>query len=244
MGKRQNYLKNLISKRWEVVANPKPTNNDILTSKYSEYVFEVYSKLRGQFDVPPTNIGKWDISTKHFIIELDEECHFNRYRHDTLGSLFYMAHDGFILNKYKDYCIEKEVACLKTAARGGYWKNNSTERQFCKSDINGILDNNGSSRWRQRAFYDFLKDISGKVMDVPVLRISIYDTYKNFTVNQLMKSGKEQLLYELISLKVESNDNEVLPPHVIVGILRGQEDFKAGRTTTLEEFKRKLLSSK
>jgi len=191
----------------------KPTNKDFLTSEYSDHIFDIYSKLKGQLVEPPTNIRSWDVSTKDFIIELDEESHFNRYRLATLESNFYRNYEYFSLNDYKKYCIEKEIICLKTAhGRDGYWKKPSTEKQFCQSSLNGVLDDNGSSRWRQRAFYDFLKDISSKIMDMPILRISIHDTYKNFTVDQLLKLGKEPLLYELVSLKVESNDNEVLPP--------------------------------
>ena len=39
-------------------------------------------------------------------------------------------------------------------------------------------------------------------------------------------------------------EKEELPPHVIAGIKRGQADIEAGRTITLEEFKRRMLSSK
>jgi len=42
----------------------------------------------------------------------------------------------------------------------------------------------------------------------------------------------------------EDNDDDELPQHVIDGIKRGQEDVKAGRTITLDEFKRKYLSAK
>jgi hypothetical protein len=39
-------------------------------------------------------------------------------------------------------------------------------------------------------------------------------------------------------------EQEELPPHVIAGIQRGQADIEAGRTITLEEFKKRMLSSK
>jgi len=39
-------------------------------------------------------------------------------------------------------------------------------------------------------------------------------------------------------------EHEELPPHVIAGIQRGQADIEAGRTITLEEFKKRMLSSK
>ena len=37
---------------------------------------------------------------------------------------------------------------------------------------------------------------------------------------------------------------EVLPPHVLAGIKKGQEDIKAGDTFTYDEFKQQLSISK
>ncbi len=42
----------------------------------------------------------------------------------------------------------------------------------------------------------------------------------------------------------EDDENEELPPHVLAGIKRGQADIDAGRTVTLEEFRKRMLSSK
>jgi hypothetical protein len=92
---------------------------------------------------------------------------------------------------------------LKAACWGNNWKNNSTEKQFVKSEENGVLTGNGSSRWKQRAYYDFLKDISGRIMKIPMIRISIYDDYKNVTVDGLLKNSNDKLLYELISTKIK-----------------------------------------
>lgn len=39
-------------------------------------------------------------------------------------------------------------------------------------------------------------------------------------------------------------EDEHLPDHVLQGIARGQEDIKVGRTMSLDEFKKKMLSSK
>jgi hypothetical protein len=48
---------------------------------------------------------------------------------------------------------------------------------------------------------------------------------------------------EALDIPFEIED-EKLPAYVLEGIARGQEDFKAGRTITLEEFKKRFLSSK
>jgi hypothetical protein len=39
------------------------------------------------------------------------------------------------------------------------------------------------------------------------------------------------------------SEEETLPDYVLEGIARGQEDIKAGRTITLEEFKKRMLST-
>ena len=39
------------------------------------------------------------------------------------------------------------------------------------------------------------------------------------------------------------DEEEELPQHVLDGIKRGKEDVKAGRTITLDEFKKRHLSS-
>ena len=38
-------------------------------------------------------------------------------------------------------------------------------------------------------------------------------------------------------------EEEILPDYVLEGIASGQEDFKAGRTMSLEEFKKRMLST-
>ncbi|MCO5945973.1 hypothetical protein [Mucilaginibacter flavidus] len=47
-----------------------------------------------------------------------------------------------------------------------------------------------------------------------------------------------------ISFFEDDDAGEQLPQHVIDGIKRGQEDGKAGRTITLEEFRKKHLSNR
>ncbi len=39
-------------------------------------------------------------------------------------------------------------------------------------------------------------------------------------------------------------EDEVLPDYVLEGIIRGQEDVKVGRTIGLDEFKKRMLSTK
>ena len=138
-------------------------------------VIKIYQALGGVLTEPPIQFGRWDIVVNGFIVEFDEEQHFNRYRAKTLESLIYGMHSGFNVNCYIKYCQENEDLCLKKASWGKYWTSQSTERQFGPSDKYGLLGDLGSARWKQRAFFDYLRDIYSIIYKIPVLRISIYD---------------------------------------------------------------------
>ena len=48
---------------------------------------------------------------------------------------------------------------------------------------------------------------------------------------------------EALEVPYEIKKENSLPDHVIRGIKRGQEDIKAGRTITLDEFEKRINSS-
>lgn len=203
MGQRQDYLKSIVVKRFGSHTHSKLTNEDVL--KYSAKISKTYFELTGQLKEVPIKFGPWDISTKDFIIELDEERHFNRYRLLTLKSDIYNSHSKFSVFDYKRYCKTYEKACLRAASWGKNWKTDSTEKMFAISDKEGHLEKCGSSRWKQRAYYDFLKDIASQIKRVPVIRISVYDTYKGFTVDTILRSTNDRLINELIDGKVKQH---------------------------------------
>jgi hypothetical protein len=91
------------------------------------------------------------------VVELDEQRHFNRYRSLTLESSIYSHLPQFPLQLYKDLCVKHEEQCLKAGGFGGNWSNPSCEKDFGKASEPKKLSGNGSPRWKQRAFYDFLK---------------------------------------------------------------------------------------
>jgi len=202
MGLRQEKLKTIVGKSFKIESQSKPTSNEILGSKYSDIIFQMYKELNGQLDLPPTRFGQWDISTHNFIIELDEERHFNRYRLKTLDSAIYNSWKYFSVADYKSYCSNKEKDCLKAANWAKNWKNLSTEKQFGQSDNEGVLLKKGSSRWRQRAYYDFVKDISSKIIGIPILRISIYDSFKGTSIDKILRTGDLKLMTEIIVKKL------------------------------------------
>lgn len=206
MGVRESYLKSICVNEFGGGKHSKPSTNEFINSDFRATIQEVYSELNGKILIPPTRFGPWDIDLKEFVIELDEERHFNRYRFSTLNSNFYKYCSCFEVDKYKDYCLNFEKECLKSAAWGGSWKNDSTERQFGISNESGNLEGNGSSRWKQRAFYDFLKDVSSKIISIPIIRISIYDRINSFTINELIVQNRRDELIEYID-KLRSSQN-------------------------------------
>jgi len=116
--KKENILKQIVLQEYGEKKHPKLTKNQFLLS--SELYFEVermYKELGGTQEEPPLKFGAWDISTPKFIMELDEENHFNRYRLQTLNSNIYQSIKGFPLEAYKQYCKQYESRCRKF---GGY----------------------------------------------------------------------------------------------------------------------------
>jgi hypothetical protein len=110
-------------------------------------------------------------------IELDEAQHFNRYRDITLSSLQYSTLPFFPLSDYRTYCTVNEPLCLQKARRLGYWTNPSSAKNFGKAGHHGILAGLGSPRWKQRAFYDYLRDLLP--LNCPTLRIARISIYDN-----------------------------------------------------------------
>lgn len=82
---------------------------------------------------------------------------------------------GFDIVDYAKYCADYENNCLKKSSWRKYWTSPSTEKQFGLPGQNGDLKENGSPRWRQRAFNDYLRDAFVIIYRTPLVRISIYD---------------------------------------------------------------------
>ncbi len=128
---------------------------------------DVFSGLR--------NLRAWDIEVDGIALELDEALHFNRYRATTLRSALYAGLKGFPLTAYQKYCAEYESECLSSGSYGGKWSNPSCERQFGSAAVAGNLEGGGSPRWKQRAFYDFVKDLSPLFSGLRLARIAVWD---------------------------------------------------------------------
>jgi hypothetical protein len=93
----------------------------------------------------------------------------------TLGSPLYSTLPEFPLDAYRCYCADFESKCLGAGSYGGKWSNVSCERQFGSAGAFKDLEGNGAPRWKQRAFYDFVKDLSPLLINVKVVRVAIWD---------------------------------------------------------------------
>ena len=74
---------------------------------------------------------------------------------------------------------------------------------FIKSNDNGCLNGAGSSRWRQRAFYDFPRDVTGLIKGIPVIRLSVYQTFKGEKVQEIIESKDKAMILDLVRTTVE-----------------------------------------
>ena len=199
MARKENFLKNLCNRTYGIGNHCKLTEQELLASGYYEDVVNVYRILGGVLSMPPIRVGKYDIDTANFIIELDEENHFNRYRLSTLDSPIYANNPNIDVEQYKKFCKNYEDRCL---TYGKYAKNDSTEKQFGYCELDGNLGDS-RSRWKQRAFYDFIKDITSIVKNVPIIRISIYEKYKGLTIEKLIDGEYRGLLIEYINMRLD-----------------------------------------
>jgi hypothetical protein len=111
MGKKENFLAEICYKEFGFDSHSRPSSSDILNSRYKKEINDIYEKIGGVLITPPTNIGKYDINLSDFIIELDEENHFNRYRKTTLNSQFYTEYNLFDIENYKLFCDKYEGLC-------------------------------------------------------------------------------------------------------------------------------------
>jgi hypothetical protein len=212
MGVMEQNLRFILSKKQYQIENRQirfPIYDDIAKSRYKEEILGIYKLLSGINYEFPLNLRKWDLEVDEIAVELDEYLHFNRYRALTLKSDIYNILKRFPLKEYSEYCIKYEGDCLDVGNWGGKWSNSSCEKQFGSPSSKGDLSGNGAPRWKQRAFYDFVKDISPLIIGVSVARISIWDTItlndrklfvKDILNENVVEAGTE--LYKLLRKRV------------------------------------------
>ena len=204
MKQRQNSLDVMLREHYGIGTDPGTVilKADLIRKGLFKEVERVYRKLGGIMDEVPLRFGGWDIILKDFIVELDEEQHFNRYRAETLNSFVYSVVKGFHSADYIIYCTDYERECIRKACWGKYWANDSTAKQFGPSGDAGDLSENGSSRWKQRAFYDYLKDVFSVIYGLRLIRISVYDP--------IVSIGRIKTAGEILSGENTTGLNEIV----------------------------------
>lgn len=175
-------------------------------SRYHNIINEVYQGLGGILDEYLIGFGNFDIVTEDYFIEVDEEQHFHRYRAMTLQASIYQNNTYFPIDDYQRFCRELEK---NARTDGGFWTNKSCERQFGKSSPERDFNGNGPARWKQRAFYDFLKDVYSLITGKPVYRFSIYEMVAGRKINSILKRGKnEEELFDFISQRISTRNHK------------------------------------
>lgn len=166
----------LTSGGWTPVAPPRLPRLTDLPAGQQARIRTVYDLLGGNADefvrIRP---GGYDLAfqTPHglLLIELDEEQHFNRYRAMTLDAT---ADLGLPWTPaYQAYSREHEARLLPGWGTGKRWTNPSAARFFGTPSTPGDFTGVGAPRWRQRAFYDSIKDT---LTNRRLARISVHDT--------------------------------------------------------------------
>lgn len=201
MAKKQTYLAQVCQAYYGKGNHSKLSANELQASAYYDEIMNIYKRLGGILEIAPTRVGAYDIDTPNFIIEFDEENHFNRYRLSTLNSTIYTNNRNVNIENYKKFCKNYEHNCL---TYGKYAHNSSTDKQFGNSVIDLDLLDQNRTRWKQRAFYDFIKDVTSIIIGVPIIRISIYEKYKGVTIEDIINRQYKELLIEYIESRLRN----------------------------------------
>jgi hypothetical protein len=146
----------------------------------------LWRELGGFLPMPVWRPGAWDlVFAGPLVVELDEELHFNRYRALTLEASW--ARDLPWTPSYRSYCLEYEDRCLEAGSWGKRWTNASCARMFSGGPA-GQLEGDGAPRWKQRAFYDALKDTgAGNEIGVAIARVAIYDAVDGAVLEDVLE---------------------------------------------------------
>ena len=175
----------------------RPALTDIRDTFLEPHVMKVYKSLGGLESLPKVSPGAWDLILDCGVVELDEELHFNRYRLQTLQSPLYDRLHNFPTSVYSAFSMQFEAACFSSGKFGGKWTNASAEVQFGFADSRPCVHTMMSPRWKQRAFYDFINDLTPMVLRFNLSRISVWDS----VVFSNMKRSVRDVLMANLSLE-------------------------------------------
>jgi hypothetical protein len=195
------------------ISTPPPRIDD-LPEDAAEEAAGLYRKVGGRRETHSLKPGPWDVLVDGVLVELDEQLHFNRYRALTLQARSYSKISRFPLADYRRLCAMREDVCLKHGKGQGRWTNPSTEAHFGPASPRGDLSGNGSPRWKQRAVYDFMKDLTQLTPGaVPLARIAIWDPLPGapgLTVGDAVNRTPEQGFAECLRVLIEERSGRTL----------------------------------
>jgi hypothetical protein len=167
---------------------------------------ELYQALGGGPErFPLIRPGGWDLAFGDgLLVELDEQQDFNRYRAMTLKPPW--ADSLPWARCYQFYCNDREVECMRYGKAQGRWTNPSAERFFGAAQVRGGLDGVGAPRWRQRAFYDAVKDaLPGRRL----ARVSVHDEIEGRSLESILRAPDTAWatkMHALVSDRVSDGD--------------------------------------
>ena len=192
MGKKENALGTALQEAGiNLVQNPtgigSTARSDDLPAIAQQKISELFESLGGAQSLNvPFRTGRWDFTDgQGLYLEFDEFEHFNRERLSTLSvpwsdQLPWAA-------EYRGYCVEHGH---RARTYGKFWTSPSTEKQFGLAAPNGTFEGNRSPRWKQRAFYDALKDAQAIFRDdIQLIRLSAYDQISGQLLGDLLQQG-------------------------------------------------------
>lgn len=186
---------------WTQVTPPRLPRVAELSDGQQDRIRSLYDLLGGSPDhFPRIRPGGWDLAFETadglLFVESDEEQHFNRYRAQTLDSTSDLGLPW--APAYQAYCAQHEQRLLPGWGTGRRWTNPSAARFFGEAGPPGDFTGVGAPRWRQRAFYDSVKDVlTGRRL----ARISVHDVLENHaTLEALLRRPDREALASLLLL--------------------------------------------
>lgn len=197
MGKREDqFRKSLAAAGYEVLdavvrQGEGTARTHALPANVREEIVSLYRELGGVLDIQDFKSGKWDIVCKDGLtLEVDEELHFNEYRAATFHSSW--ASQLPWRESYMAFNARFREKCLGAGGYGGKWQNPSTNKMFGGSDPAKTFTNLGSSRWKQRALYDSVKDAYAiHTTGSSLVRISVHDEIDGLNVGLALNKGHQ-----------------------------------------------------
>jgi len=167
---------------------PRPRICDLTPDGLSR-IRQIYDDLAGipeQFEHarPGSFDLAFDTGDGKLIVELDEEQHFNRYRTITLSRPW--AAQLPWTTTYVAYSAAHEAQLVRRWRSGRRWTNESAPRFFGVASPPGDFSGAGAPRWRQRAFYDAVKDLMPAIR---LARVSVHDELEGRALNVILRSG-------------------------------------------------------